>query len=239
MTTKEKDILNDEVNFDFELLAEIAKAAPTAGSGNFTNYGRVFMDNLQVSNWDNDNRAFLKVPYTGGRIENGVLEFQLHQEIVKKDGDAFIKTWYVQVKESGKRANSKTDWSEYIKPTALNTFKTLGAFFKAMSGKGTYCALEDFATGRTRPNKNDPDKPYDVTAPKFLQAFKNKSECDKAKELRFAKDALPAGTVPVKIVNQFRGFVSSLGDLETALENLDGEYEGYPIEDVVKASGLE
>jgi len=237
--------LDNKVNFDFDLLAEIAENAPTAGGSNYTNYGRVFMDNLQASKWDNDIRQFIKRPYAGGELEKNsegktieTFEFQLHQEIAKKDGDTFIKTWYVQVKDNGVRAKDHTDWGDVIKPSTLKVFKTLGAFFKAISGKGTYCAIEDFATGRTRPNKNDADKPYDVTAPKFLQSFKNQAECDKAKEARFAKDALPEGAVPVKIVNQFKGFVSSLGDLETALENLDGEYEGYPIEDVVKASGL-
>ena len=233
-----------EVNFDFDLLAEIAESAPVAG-GNFsyTNYGRTFMDNLNTSSWDNDTKKFIKVPYTGGQIvEGSTLEFQLHQEIEKKDGETFVKTWYIQVKESGKR--NKTTWGDITKPSILKTFKSLGAFFKAMSGKGTYCAIEDFDTGKDREDKNgklDDNgevKKYAITAPKFVEVFKNKVECDKAKAKKFAKDALPAGAVPVGVINTFKATVESLGGLDEVKEQFPEEFEGYPIEDVIRESGL-
>lgn len=237
--------MTNEVNFDFDLLAEIAEAAPTAGrSFNYTNFGRTYMDNLNTSSWDNDTRQFIKVPYTGGAIPQGAtLEFQLHQEIEKKDGESFVKTWYVQVKENGKRA--KTDWGSVIKPSALKVFTSLSGFFKAMSGKGVYCAIEDYDTGKDREDKNGKIddttgevKKYPVTCPKFTEVFKNKSECDKAKAARFAKDALPKGAVPVSVINTFKATVESLGGLAETKEQFALEFEGYPIEDVIRESGL-
>ena len=232
-------------NFDFDLLAEIAEQAPTAGrSFNYTNYGRTWMDNLQTSSWDNDERKFTKVPYTGGQLANGAtLEFQLHQEIEKKDGETFNKTWYIQVKENGKRV--KTDWGSVVKPSIVKSFETLAKFFKAMSGNGTYCAIEDFDTGKDREDKNGKIddltgevKKYPVMAPKFVEVFKSKSECDKAKAAKFAKDALPDGAVPIGVVNTFKATVEALGSVAEAKSQFALEFEGYPIEDVIRESGL-
>lgn len=237
-------------DFDFDLLAEIAEQAPTAGrSFNYTNYGRTWMDNLQTSSWDNDTRMFTKTPYTGGQIPQGsTLEFQLHQEIEKQDKDTFIKTWYIQVKENGKRA--KTDWGTFIKPSALKVFASLSAFFKAMNGKGVYCAIEDYDTGRDREDKNGKIddatgevKKYPVTCPKFIETFKNKSESDKAKAARFAKDALPNGAVPLGVINTFKATLSTLGEttekgLKEMYVQFPETFEGYPIDDVVRESGL-
>lgn len=234
-----------DVNFDFDLLAEMAEKAPVAG-GNFsyTNYGRTFMDNLQTSFYDKDTQKYIKVPYTGGQIAEGsALEFQLHQEIEKKDGESFVKTWYIQVKESGKR--NKTTWGDVTKPSILKSFKSLGVFFKAMSGKGTYCAIEDFDTGKDREDKNGKlddttgeVKKYAITAPKFIEVFESKAKCDKAKAAKFAKDALPAGAVPVGVINTFKATVQALGSLAEAKSQFPLEFEGYPIEDVIKESGL-
>lgn len=232
-------------NFDFDLMAEIAENAPTAGgSGSFTNFGRTWIDNLQVSKWNNDSKSFDKNPYEGGQIEQGsTLEFQLHQDTAelnpsfKNDNWDGIKTWYVQVKQSGKRAKDKTDWGEYILPSIIVTFKDLKSFFKAVSGKGSYCAIEDFATGAVRTQKGT-GKEFDVTAPKFVTVFKNKAECEKARAARYAKsDEFPA--IPDAVVNSFKAFVSACGDVESAKETLgDKDYEGFPFDSLVEAAGL-
>ena len=224
-------------NFDFDLLAEIAESAPVAGSSNFTNYGRAWMDNLQVSSWDTANNTFKKVVYEGGKIGNGeTLEFQVHQEITKKDGTTFNKTWFIQLKESGKR--SKTDWGEVIKPSVMKTFKDLKSFFKSLSGNGSYCAIEDFDTGRDSKKNDSNGNPYPVTIPKFTALFKNESECKKAQAARFNNGNAPKG-VTKEVINLFKGFVSSVGGLEQAVELLpDDQYEGYDLNEVIKASGL-
>lgn len=235
--------MSENVNFDFDLLAEIAEQAPVAGGNfNYTNYGRTWMDNLQVSRYVKD--RYEKTPYTGGQIaEGGTLEFQLHQEIEKKDGDTFTKTWYIQVKESGKR--NKTTYGEVTKPSIVKVFKTLNVFFKAMMGNGSYCAVEDFDTGKDREDKNGKIdettgevKKYPVMAPKFVEVFKSKGECDKAKAVKFAKDALPDGAVPLSVINQFKSTVEMLGSLQEAKSQFALEFEGYPIEDVIRESGL-
>ena len=231
-------------DFDFNLLAEIAESAPVAGGNfNYTNYGKTWMDNLQVSKYNQTTSKYEKRPYTGGQIGEGeVLEFQLHQEIEKKDGETFNKTWYVQVKENGKR--TKTDWGTYIKPSITKTFKSLGEFFKAMN-KGTYAAVEDYDTGRDREDKNGKIdeqtgevKKYPVTAPRFVEIFANKKACDEAKKAKFAKDALPEGAVPLSVVNTFKATVEALGSVNEAKSQFALEFEGYPIEDVIRESGL-
>lgn len=235
----------NDVNFDFDLLAEIAESAPVAGGNfNYTNYGRAWIDNLQVSSFNKDTQKYDKVPYTGGAIaEGGTLEFQQHQEIEKRDGSVFIKTWYIQVKESGKR--NKTTYGEVTKPSILKTFKSLNAYFKAMLGDGSYCAIEDFDTGKDREAKDGrldettgEVKKYAITAPKFVEVFKNKAACDKAKQAKFAKDALPEGAVPIGVVNTFKATVDALGSVAEAKAQFALEFEGYPIEDVIRESGL-
>jgi hypothetical protein len=236
-------------NFDFELLAEIAENAPVAGNSSYKNLGRTWMDNLQVSKWDGNNKKFEKTAYTGGAIaEGGTLEFQLHQEITKKDGDTFTKTWYLQVRENGKR--TKTDWGTHVKPSIVHVFKDLKSFFKAMSGNGSFCEIEDFDTGRDREDKNGKIddatgevKKYAVTTPKFVTLFKNKSEMDKVKkareearakaEMSFAND----GDIPQEVINSFKGFVKACGGLDEAREALDGDqYEEYDVEEVIKVA---
>ncbi len=223
-------------NFDFDLLTEIAENAPVAGSSNYINLGRVWMDNLQVSQWDNGNKKFVKEEYTGGKLEEGqTLEFQIHQEIDKKDGDTFVKTWYVQLKESGKR--SKTDWGEVIKPSVIKTFKDLKSFFKGLSGNGSYMAVEDFDTGRDSKKNDNNGNPYPVTTPKFISLFKGEKEmkAEKARREALRNEFPPSdnGSVPQSVINSFKGVVTSAGSLEDAIELIneqsDGEYEGYPV----------
>lgn len=223
------------MDFDFGLLAEIAENAPVAGGNtSFTNYGRTWLDKVMVSKWNNDTKSFEKNDYTGGQVVAGsTIEFQLHQEIEKKDGDKFTKTWYVQVKESGKRAKDKTAWGEWTKPSIVTTFKTIALFFKAMSGEGSYCAIEDYFTGKTREDKNGKTddmgnvKEYDVTAPKFVEVFKNKKEMDKAKAAKFAKKD---NGIPAEVIGEARGLLKTLelsvtDDEEEVLEALA---DGYP-----------
>lgn len=235
-------------NFDFDLMAEIAEHAPTAGgTGSFTNYGRVWADNFQVSAWNNDTKSYSKEPYEGGSISNGqTLEFQLHQDTAELN-PAFsnenwdgVKTWYVQVKQSGKRAKDKTDWSEYILPAIFATFKDLRNFFKSVSGKGVYAAVEDFATGKTRVQKSTGQE-FDITVPKFVTVYKNKNECSQARAERYSKsDEFPA--IPTSVLGSFKAFVESCGDVESAREvcqeQNNGEYEGYPFDTILDASGL-
>lgn len=222
-------------NFDYELLAEIAEEAPAAGgNASWTNYGRVWMDNLQVSHWDNDSKSFVKRPYESGKLEKGeTIEFQLHQDI-KEFNPAlnFDKTWYVQVRNSGKGKKNKTDWGEIIHPSIEKVFKTLGAFFKAMSGNGVYCAVEDFNTDRQNA------KGYDITAPKFVTVYKNKAECEKARAAVVKKSESFPPEPSEKVVNEFKGAVDALGGVDAAREQLP-EYEGYSFDELVKAAGLQ
>jgi len=221
-------------NFDFELLAEIAEEAPAAGgNASWTNYGRTWMDNLQVSHWDNESKSFVKRPYEDGKLDKGeTIEFQLHQDL-KEFNPAlnFDKIWYVQVRASGKGKKNKTDWGEIIHPSIVKTFKTLGAFFKAMSGEGTYCAVEDFNMDRQNA------KGYDVTAPKFVTVYKNKGECAKARAAVVKKSEASSDEPSEKVVNEFKGAVEALGGVDVAREQLP-EYEGYSFDELVKAAGL-
>lgn len=189
-------------DFDFELLAELDE--PTAGGTltSFTNFGRCWIDNVQVSSWNNDTKSFDKREYKGEQLKAGeTIEFQLHQDL-KEFNPAleFDKTWYIQKKASGARAKDKTLWGEITKPSIVAVFGSEKDFYKAMTNR-RYCAIEDHVTGQTRKSKKD-GKTYDITAPKFIAVYKNKSECEKAREQMYAKKESTTSGIPDEVIGQ-------------------------------------
>lgn len=230
--------MSDNFDFDAGLLSELAENAPVAGgSGSFTNFGRAWIDNIQVNSWNNDQQAFVKRPFDGkplGKGEN--IEFQLHQDIQEfNPALSFNKTWYVSVKESGKRSKDKTDWSEYTLPSIAAVFKgknPLANFFNAMKESSrTYVAIDDVATGRV--NK----KNYDVTAPKFVAVYKSMEECKKAKIDKYGASNSDEAGIPADVVNDVKGLIEALGLAEAEKTIKDnGLYPAYTWEQLQAAA---
>ena len=230
------------MDFDYELLGEIAENAPTAGGDtSFVNYGRVYADNFQVSRWNSDKQAFEKREYKGGAIDSEkkeTLEFQLHLDQSEVNpAIEWVKTWYIQVKQSGKRAKDKTMWGEIILPSIVSQFDNLGSFFKAVTGsKKVYVAIEDHLTGKIRVQAST-GKEFDVTAPKFLAVFKNLAECKTMKLEKYNKSKASAnGSIPVETVNQVKALLDQFGNDKT-LEMLEGKPFGdYEPAELIEAA---
>ena len=200
-------------NFDFDLMAEIAEQAPTAGgSGSFVNYGRVSASNWKAKYYDNDSKTYVERDYVPGTpVEKGeFVQFDLDIDIQELNPAlTFNKSWrFISIRNSGKRQKDKTVWGETIAPSATMAFGDLKKFFKALVEGKTYCAIEDFATGEI--NK----KGYDVTAPKFVAVFKNKKECEAARAEKYAKSDGEAvsstnGKIPLEYVRQVQAMLKT------------------------------
>jgi len=209
---------------EFDTLQEMADNAPEAGFVNI-NYGKLSII-PNVVTWEN--KVPTKVPLKKGQVLGAQESLELVIGIDIQELNPALEFTYernVNVKKSGRIL---TDWSEIVEPSLVEVF---GKAWTSKATSGPYVEVEDVPNVTGNASKKT-GKVF--TVPKILRTFKNKAECQAAREERFAKkdgSAAPAGgfdTPPDEIVEQVKGLVASVGadQTKTMIDNMSfGNYD--------------
>ncbi len=202
-----------------ELVKDVENA-PEAGYANI-NYGRLSV-NVNVLTWD-ENKRPVRRPKKSGEVlsQNEVMELEFVIDLKELNPNLeFDYVRRVQVRKSGK--TMKTDWSEIVLPSLLDTFGENWAFEIL---RNPYVAVEDVPniSGRS----SDSGRVFGV--PKFIKWFKSKEELLAYKNKNSSdKSVTEVGAVPTNIISQVRSLVQSVGE-ENAAKMLEtrpfGNYE--------------
>lgn len=238
-------------NFDFELLDEVMKAAPTAGFGPQVNFGKVTMA-VKIIGWK-DRKPQERDFKAGEKVADGEY-LQIHFECdLSEFNPALSTTWKrrVDVKKSGK--NALTDWTETVEPSLI---KAIGKDWAKKFAKGVYCEFEDVETvqlgkdGKPKGWDKEVDtddgptiKHYVNTAPRFVRVFKSAAECGAARAERYTKkengDDLPQldGGIPDDVINDVKGLLASIGEKKTRKMLAENEpFNEYDVDELINAA---
>ncbi len=116
-------------------------------------------------------------------------------------------------------AREKSDWSEIVEPSLVAAFGK--DWVKRIVGKKVYVEVEDVPNYNGRVTKAG--KVWSV--PKFLAAYKDKAQCEKARTKRFGQSSNSSkgsSDIPDAVVAQVEGLLKSVGE-DTARKMLEGK----------------
>lgn len=204
-------------------LAEYIENAPEAGFVP-VNYGPL-ETTPQVLTWEEDSdgvRRPNRQPLGKGKSvpDGSTLEMGFAVELPDMNPNLeFNYERSIVVRRSS--AREKSDWSEIVEPSLVSTFGK--DWVKAIVGKKVYVEVEDVPNYNGRVTKAG--KVWSV--PKFLNAFKDKAECEEARNNRFGQSGNNSSgggssSIPDGVVSQVEGLIKSVGE-DTARKMLEGK----------------
>lgn len=212
-------------DFDFDLLTELEKEAPSAGFSN-VNYGKL---TTKVS------RKY----FEGSKKENNlqiIVEPYDGKPLNKERGDRLQFTFTVGIQEFNSsltfdyersvdmvhsRGKFKTDWDEIVFPSLKAVF---GDQWAKAIGKKPYVLVED--APQVNPSKDG--KEYSTI--KFLKVFKNKAEAEADRAARFGSNGSSNGSseeIPASVIAEVKAMAGAFPSLE-ALKEAMSENNLYP-----------